>query len=86
MNKKNVWGAIAALAALYVARMAYKMTMEARRYNDILAMSNEGTLQDELPGLMVQIMAGQKQTVKEWMSFMKTAPSDLVRYMKIEAM
>jgi hypothetical protein len=86
MNKRRVWGALAALAALYAARMALKMAEDMRRYNHILSLSNEGTVQQELPELIVQVMKHEKQTVKEWMNLMKSAPKDIARYMKIESM
>lgn len=86
MNKRNIWGALAALAALYAARMALKMAQDVRRYNHILSLSNEGTVQEEFPELMIQVMKREKQTLKEWMTFMKSAPKDLARYMKIESM
>lgn len=86
MNKRNIWGALAALAALYAVRMTLKMAQEVRRYNHILSMSNEGTVQQEFPELMLQVMKQERQTGKEWMNFMKSAPKDLARYMKIESM
>jgi thymidylate synthase ThyX len=87
MNKKRkFWGAIAALAALYAVRMALKMAEDLRRYNHILSLSNEGTVQQEMPELAMQVMKHEKQTVKEWMNFMKSAPKDLARYLKIESM
>jgi hypothetical protein len=86
MNKRTFWGAVAALAALYAARMALKMAEDLRRYNRILSMSNEGTVQEEMPELMMQVMKGERQTVNEWVDFMKSAPKDLARYMRIEAM
>jgi hypothetical protein len=86
MNKRNRWGAVAALAALYAIRAAMKMAHDYRRYNHILSLSNEGTVQEELPELMRQIMKQERQTVKEWMNFMRSAPRDLARYIKIESM
>lgn len=86
MRKRNLWGAVAALAALYAARMAFKMAADLRRYNHILSLSNEGTVRDELPELMIQVMKSERQTVKEWMNFMTSFPKDLARYMKIESM
>lgn len=86
MKKRSIWGVFGVLAALYLARAALKMAGEIKRYNHILSMSNEGTVFDETPELLVQIMKQERQTVKEWMNFMKSAPGDLARYMKIESM
>jgi hypothetical protein len=86
MKKKHIWGALAALAALYAAKMTLKMAQDVKRYNHILSLSNEGTVQDEFPELMLQVLKQQKQTIKEWKNFMKSAPKDLMRYMKIESM
>ena len=86
MRKRNLWGAVAALAALYAIRMTMKMMEDLRRYNHILSMSNEGTVREEMPELMRQVMKSEKQTLKEWMNFMKSAPKDIARYMKIESM
>jgi hypothetical protein len=86
MNKRRFWGAVAALAALYAVRMTLKMAEDLRRYNHILSLSNEGTVQQEMPELAMQVMKREKQTVKEWMNFMKSAPKDFARYMKIESM
>jgi hypothetical protein len=86
MKKRNLWGALAALGALYAVKMAMKMTHDVRRYNHILSMSNEGTVAEEAPELMLQVMKHQRQTLKEWINFMKSAPKDLARYLKIESM
>ena len=86
MRKRNLWGAVAALAALYAIRMTIKMAEDLRRYNHILSMSNEGTVQEEFPELMRQVLTRERQTLKEWMNFMKSAPKDIARYMKIESM
>jgi hypothetical protein len=86
MNKRRFWGAVAALAALYAVRMALKMAEDVRRYNHILSMSNEGTVQEEMPELLMQVMKREKQTGKEWVNLMKSAPKDFARYMKIESM
>ncbi len=86
MRKRNLWGVLAALAVFYAARMALKMAGDVRRYNHILSLSNEGTVQQELPELMLQVMKRERQTVKEWMNFIKSAPRDLARYMKIESL
>jgi hypothetical protein len=86
MRKRNVLTALAVLAALYAARMALKMAEDVRRYNHILSLSNEGTVQQEFPELMVQVMKSERQTVKEWMNFLMSAPKDLARYLKIESL
>lgn len=86
MKKRTIWGALAALAALYAAKMAIKIAGDVKRYNHILSMSNEGTVFEETPELLMQVMKQERQTVKEWMNFMKSFPSDLARYMKIESM
>jgi len=86
MRKRNLWGAVAALAALYAIRLTMKMAEDVRRYNHILSMSNEGTVQEEFPELLRQVVKRERQTVVEWMNFLKSAPKDLARYMKIESM
>lgn len=86
MRKRSLWGAVAALAALYAIRMTIKMVEDLRRYNHILSMSNEGTVREELPELLRQVMTRERQTLKEWKNFMKSAPKDIARYMKIESM
>jgi hypothetical protein len=86
MKKRNIWGAVAALAALYAIRMSLKMFEDLRRYNHILSLSNEGTVQEEFPELFVQIKAREKQTLKEWMNLMKAAPKDVMREIKMMTM
>lgn len=86
MRKRNVLAALATLGALYAVREALKMAGEVRRYNHILSMSNEGTVSQELPELMIMAAKQQKQTAKEWMALMRSAPKDLMRYLKIESM
>jgi hypothetical protein len=86
MRKRNLWTVVGVLAALYTTRMALKLAGEYRRYNHILSMSNEGTVQEEFPELMVQVMKNEKQTLKEWKNLMMSAPKDIARYMKIESM
>lgn len=86
MNKRNLWGALAALAALYAIRMSLKLAEDYRRYNHILSLSNEGTVQDELPELLVQLYKREKQTLKEWANFAMSFPKDAARYLKIESM
>jgi hypothetical protein len=86
MRKRTLWAPLAAIAVLASARMALKMAHDYRRYNHILSLSNEGTVQEEFPELMVQVMKREKQTLKEWLTLMKSFPKDLARYMKIESM
>lgn len=86
MRKRNLWGALAAIAVLAGVRMALKMSHDYRRYNHILSLSNEGTVQEEFPELMVQVMKGEKQTLKEWLTLMQSLPKDVARYIKIESM
>ena len=86
MTKRNCWGAVAVLAVLYSARMALKMAHDLRRYNDILSLSNEGTVQDEMPELMLQVRKRERQTAKEWMNFLKSLPKDLAREAKMWSM
>lgn len=86
MRKRTVWGPLAAIAALYLVRLGFKLAGEWRRYDKILAMSNEGTVAQEFPELMVQMLTQQKQTLEEWKNFMRSAPKDLIRYLKIETM
>jgi hypothetical protein len=86
MKKRTIWGAIAALGVLYAARMGMQMMHDLKRYNHILSLSNEGTVQDEMPELLLQVAKREKQTGKEWMTFFKSFPKDVARYLKIESM
>jgi len=86
MNKRNLWGAVAALAALYAVKIAMKMAHDLRRYNHILSLSNEGTVFEETPELLLQVKKQQRQTFKEWKNLIKSVPKDVARYMKIESM
>jgi hypothetical protein len=86
MRKKTFWGGLAILAGLYAVRMGLKLSGELKRYNHILSLSNEGTVQEETPELMLQVMKQQKQTIKEWVTFVQAIPKDVVRYLKIETM
>jgi hypothetical protein len=86
MNKRPIWGAVAALAALYIARVTLKTLDDLRRYNHMLAMSNEGTFQQELPELLPMAVKQQRQSLNEWMEFIRSAPRELLRYLKIESM
>ena len=86
MKKKTVWRALLALAALSMLRMTLKMAQEVRRYERILAMSDEGTLSQEVPEVLITMLRQQRQTIKEWKNFMRSAPKDAMRYLKIETM
>jgi hypothetical protein len=86
MKKRNLWGAVAALAALYAVKMVMKVTHDVRRYNHILSMSNEGTVAEEAPELLLQVMKQERQTLREWLNFIRSAPKDFARYLKIESM
>lgn len=86
MKKRNVLRLAAVIAALYAAKTAIRYSQEVRRYNHILSLSNEGTVSEELPELMLQVLRREKQTLKEWMRFMTSFPKDLARYLKIESM
>lgn len=85
MRKRSILGALAATAgAIYLTRFALKMAEEIRRYDHIRSLSNEGPVMEETPELLKQILLGQRDAVKEWMQFFKSAPKDAARYTKIE--
>jgi hypothetical protein len=86
VNKKNIWGAAAALGALYLAAAGLKASAEIRRYNHMRAISGEGPLSEELPGLAKDILIDEGHALKELGNFMLSAPKDLARYLKIESM
>lgn len=86
MTKKIVFGAIAALAAFYTVKMTLKMRHDLKRYNHILSLSDEGTVQEEFPELMLQLAKQETQALKELQTFARKVPKDVKRYMKIEAM
>lgn len=86
MRKRKVLGALAALGAIYTLRAALKMASDTRRYNHMRSLSNEGTFQDDFRDLMMQVMDSERQTGREWVNFMKSAPKDLARYIRIGSM
>ena len=86
MKKRYIFGALAVLGAVYLVRMGLKMMSDVDRYNDMLAMSDEGTLQEETPELLMQAIRQQAQTIEEFKNFARHAPKDAARYMKIESM
>lgn len=87
MKKRVIAGTIAAAGlALWAARFSLKIAAELRRYDHIRSLSNEGPVMEETPELSMQILRGQQQTLREWLSFLKSAPKDAARYLKIESM
>lgn len=86
MKKRYIFGLLALAAAVYAVRMALKMRDDMERYNHILSMSDEGTLQQEAPELLLQVIEQQAQTIKELRTFARKAPKDAARYVKIETM
>lgn len=86
MKKRYIFGALAVLATVYFVRLSLKLRQEYVRYNHILSMSDEGTVMEETPELMLQLLAQQAQTAKEFKNLARSAPKDVARYIKIEAM
>lgn len=86
MKKRYIFGALALLATAYLVRLSLKLREEYVRYNHILAMSDEGTVMEEAPELLLQVAVQQAQTIKEFKNLARSAPKDVVRYLKIEAM
>lgn len=86
MKKRYILGALALLAAAYVARLALKTSQDIDRYNRMLSMSDEGTVQQEAPELLRQVVTQQGQTIKEFANFARSAPKDAARYAKIGSM
>jgi hypothetical protein len=85
MRKRSILGMLAATAAaVYIARFALKSAEELRRYDHMRSLSNEGPIREEAADLLKQILLGQRDAVKEWLSFLKSAPKDAARYTKIE--
>ncbi len=86
MKKRNIAGPLAALAALYLARLGFKLAGELRRYDHLRSMSNEGPVMEETPDIMQQLMVNERPVLKEWKSFFQAIPKDVARYLKIESM
>ncbi len=86
MKKRMLWGPLAAIAALYAIGVALRAADDMRRYNRILAMSDEGTVAQELPGLMIETVKEERAAVTEWMRFLVTFPGDLLRYFRMESL
>jgi hypothetical protein len=87
MRKRVIAGGIAAAAlTLWAARFWLKTAQELRRYDHIRSLSNEGPFTEEAPDVVMQALQRQGETVKEWLSFLQSAPKDAARYLKIEAM
>jgi hypothetical protein len=81
-----MFGALGLLATAYLVRLSLKLRQEYVRYNHILSMSDEGTVAEETPELMLQVVAQQAQTIEEFKKFAMHVPKDVARYLKIEAM
>ena len=86
MKKRILWGPLAAIVALYAISMGMRMADDMRRYNRIRAMSDDGTVAQEMPGLVMQTMNEERATITEWLRFLVTFPGDLVRYFRMESM
>jgi len=86
VKKRYIFGALALTAAVYAVRLSLKLRQEYLRYNHILSLSDEGTVMEEAPELMLQLAVQQAQTIKELKNFARSAPKDAMRYVKIESM
>ena len=86
MRKRAIARTLAIAAALYAAKFVLTMAAELRRYDHLRSLSNEGPVMQETPEIAMQVMRGQRLTVKEWMMFFKSLPKDVARYAKIEFM
>lgn len=86
MKKRYIFGILALAATAYVVRLTVRMLQDVERYNRILAMSDEGTVGQEAPELLLQAARQQAQTIKEFRNFARSAPKDAVRYVKIGSM
>lgn len=86
MRKRALWGPLAALAALYALRMAFRMSQDIGRYNRMLAMSDEGPLSQKMPGLVNDVVREERGMVKEWLNLFTSFPGELARYFRMESM
>lgn len=86
MNKRMLWGPLAALGALYAISIGFRMADDMRRYNRILAMSDEEPISQKMPGIAMQIVSEERETFREWLRLLLTFPSDLLRYFRMESM
>lgn len=86
MKKRALWGPLAAIAALYAIKIGLKLADDLRRYNQILAISDEEPLSAKMPALAMQVINEERATVKEWLTFLVSFPGDLARYFRMESM
>jgi hypothetical protein len=87
MRKRVIAGIVAGAGlALWAARFSLTMSKELRRYDHLRSLSNEGPIMEDAPELTLEVMRGQRQTLKEWMLFFQRFPKDAARYAKMEMM
>ena len=78
--------AAAALVVPWLIRVLSALGRDVARYGQMRAMSDEKPMMDELPALSRQIVAGEKQALRDARSSLDSLPADALRYMKIKAM
>lgn len=86
MKKRVLWGPLLAIAALYAVRIGFRVADDLRRYNRMLALSNEEPLSSKMPGLAMQVVREEQPMAGEWLSFLTSVPSDLARYLRMESL
>ena len=86
MKKRILWGPLAALGTLYALRMGMQMAQDMRRYNRMLAMSDEPPLSQKMPDLLRDVVRDERATVKEWFGLLLSFPGELMRYVRMESM
>jgi hypothetical protein len=78
--------AAAALVVPWLIRVFASLGRDVRRYGQMRAMSDEKPMMEELPALSREIVAGEKQALRDARSSLDSVPADALRYMKIKAM
>lgn len=78
--------AAAALIVPWVIRVLASLGRDVARYGAMRAMSDEKPMMGELPALSREILAGEKQALRDARSSLDSLPADALRYMKIKAM
>lgn len=86
MKKRYIFGILALGAAAYFVRLSLKLRQEYVRYNHILSLSDEGSVMEEAPELLMQFAKQEAQTIEEFKKFALRVPKDVARYLKIESM
>jgi hypothetical protein len=91
MDAMKVLRAVAAIAAAIVVvpwliRIVLGLAKDVSRYDAMRAMSDEKPMLEELGAMSREIVAGEKQALRDAKLSLDSLPADAMRYMKIRAM